>query len=133
MVRRVTSAQSVPAYAGDHRTRHCTTTEFRAESVKSQVAKDQRPVRICPATAAFDTDKRGLEHLAAAGKAAGILPRPHRKEPRDDDPQVYREWHLIENFFAKLKQFRAITTRYHSTARSVLAAMHLAATILWLN
>ncbi|HEX8568304.1 MAG TPA: transposase, partial [Caulobacteraceae bacterium] len=40
--------------------------------------------------------------------------------------------HLIENFFAKLKQFRGIATRYDKTARNFLAAIHLAAAYVWL-
>src|SRR4051812_5077912 len=43
------------------------------------------------------------------------------------------EAHLIENFFAKLKQFRAIATRYDKTARCFLAGIHLAAALIWLN
>ena len=41
--------------------------------------------------------------------------------------------HLIENFFARLKQFRAIATRYDKTARNFLAGIHLAASLVWLN
>jgi transposase len=41
--------------------------------------------------------------------------------------------HLIENFFAKLNQFRAIATRYVKTARNFLADVHLVATAIWLN
>ena len=41
--------------------------------------------------------------------------------------------HLIENFYCKLKQFRAIATRYDKTARNFLAAIHLAAVVIWLN
>jgi hypothetical protein len=33
----------------------------------------------------------------------------------------------IENFFAKLKQFRAIATRYNRIVRNFLAAVHLSA------
>jgi hypothetical protein len=33
----------------------------------------------------------------------------------------------IENFFAKIKRFRAIATRYEKTARNFLAAVHLVA------
>ena len=44
-----------------------------------------------------------------------------------------RARHLIENFFAKLKQFRAIATRYDKTARNFLGAIYLAASIVWLN
>jgi transposase len=40
---------------------------------------------------------------------------------------------LIENFFNKLKQYRAIATRYDKTARNFLAAIHLAATVVSLN
>ncbi len=36
------------------------------------------------------------------------------------------------NFFAKLKQFRGIATRYDKTARNLLAAIHLAAAHVWL-
>ena len=41
--------------------------------------------------------------------------------------------HLIENFFAKIKQFRAIATRYEKTARNFLAAVQLVASVVWLN
>jgi transposase len=39
---------------------------------------------------------------------------------------------LIENFFARLKQYRAIATRYDKTARNFLGAIHLAASIVCL-
>ncbi len=41
--------------------------------------------------------------------------------------------HLIDNFFCKLKQFRAIATRYNKTKTNFLAAVHLAAATIWLN
>jgi transposase len=82
---------------------------------------------------AFDADARVLEPLARAGKSAVIPPRPNRLTPREFDREVYKERHLIENFFCKLKQFRAIATRYDKTSRNFLAAIHLAAAIIWLN
>ena len=82
---------------------------------------------------AFDADARVLEPLARAGKSAVIPPRPHRLRPRDFDRELYKERHLIENFFCKLKEFRAIAARYDKTARNFLAAIHLAAAIIWLN
>jgi transposase len=60
---------------------------------------------------AFDADARVLEPLAAVGKTAVIPPRTNRSSPRDYDRELYGERHLIENFFAKIKQFRAIATR----------------------
>jgi len=82
---------------------------------------------------AFDADQRVINPLAAAGKGAVIPPKANRKLPRDFDRDLYKTRHLIENFFAKLKQFRAIATRYDKTARNFLAAIHLAATTIWLN
>jgi transposase len=82
---------------------------------------------------AFDADKRVRERLATAGKAAVIPPMPNRRKPLDFDRELYKARHLVENFFCKLKQFRAIATRYDKTARNFLAAIHLAAAIIWLN
>jgi transposase len=41
--------------------------------------------------------------------------------------------HLIENFFAKLKQFRTTATRYGKIVRDFLTAIHLAASVIWLS
>ena len=82
---------------------------------------------------AFDADERVLAPLAAAGKTPVIPPKANRKNVRDYDKELYKARHLIENFFAKLKQFRAIATRYDKTARNFLAGVHLAASAIWLN
>jgi transposase len=80
-----------------------------------------------------DADQRVRQPLAAAGKSAVIPPRDHRRSAPDFDPEIYQTRHLIENFFCKLKQFRAIATRYDKTARNFLAAINLAAAIICLN
>lgn len=82
---------------------------------------------------AFDADKRVIEPLLAAGKTFVIPPKSTRKTQRAYDKEMYKARHLIENFYCKLKQFRAIATRYDKTARNFLAAIHLAAAIIWLN
>jgi transposase len=82
---------------------------------------------------AFDADKRVIEPLTEAGKTVVIPPKSNRKTPRDFDRHIYKARHLIENFFARLKQFRAIATRYDKTARNFLAAIYLAASVVWLN
>ena len=86
-----------------------------------------------PLASGDDADERVLEPLAAAGKTAVIPPRANRSSPRDYDRQLYGARHLIENFFAKIKQFRAIATRYEKTARNFLAAVQLVASVVWLN
>lgn len=82
---------------------------------------------------AFDADARVIEPLLAAGKTVVIPPKSNRKTPRAFDKEMYQARHLIENFYCKLKQFRAIATRYDKTERNFLAAIHLAAAIIWLN
>jgi transposase len=88
---------------------------------------------ILLADKAFDADKRVIEPLLAAGKTFVIPPKSNRKTPRDFDKEMYKARHLIENFFCKLKQFRAIATRYDKTARNFLAGIQLAATVTLLN
>jgi transposase len=80
---------------------------------------------------AYDAEERVLQPLQQAGKSAVIPPKRNRKLQRDKD--LYQSRHLIENVFAKLKQFRAIATRYDKTARNFLAAIYLAASVIWLN
>jgi transposase len=46
---------------------------------------------------------------------------------------LYKARHLIENFFARLKQYRAIATRYDKRGRNFLGAIYLAAAVVWLN
>ena len=82
---------------------------------------------------AFDADARVIEPLLAAGKTVVIPNKANRRNPREFDRDISKARHLIENFFAKLKQFRAIATRYDKTARNFLAAVHLAAAVVWLN
>jgi transposase len=80
----------------------------------------------------FDADERVLIPLQEAGKIAVIPPKSNRKIQREYDRDLYKARHLIENFFAKLKQYRAIATRYDKTASNFLAAIHLAAAVIWL-
>ena len=81
----------------------------------------------------YDADERVIEPLQAQGLAAVIPPRRNRKQLREYDKELYKARHLIENFFAKLKQYRAIATRYDKRARNFLGAIYLAASVIWLN
>ena len=81
----------------------------------------------------YDADERVINPLRAAGKAVVIPPKKNRKEQRLYDKELYKARHLIENFFCRLKQYRAIATRYDKTARNFLAAIYLAASVVWLN
>ena len=43
--------------------------------------------------------------FAGAGNAATFPPMPNQKQPWDFDRDKFRWRHLVENFFAKLKQY----------------------------
>jgi transposase len=90
----------------------------------------QAPILI--ADKGYDADERVIARLLTRGKQAVIPPRRNRKRLRVYDCAWYKARHLIENFFAKLKQFRCIATRYDKTARNFLAAIHLTASLIWL-
>jgi transposase len=50
--------------------------------------------------------------------------------PPEFDRELSKARHLLENFFRKLTQFRAIATRYDKTARNFLAAIRFTAAII---
>ena len=82
---------------------------------------------------AYDAEERVLDRLKEMECEAVIPSKSNRIEQRNYDEELYKIRHLIENFFAKLKQYRAIATRYDKTARNFLGAIHLAAAVVWLN
>ena len=93
----------------------------------------QMKADILLADKAFDADERVIEPLLAAGKTPVIPPKSNRKTPRTFDKELYKARHLIENFVCKLKEFRAIATRFEKTARNFLAGIHLVASVILLN
>ena len=59
-----------------------------------------------------------------------ISQRPRRKAPLDIDKDIYQWRHLIENFFAKLKEFKAIAMRCEKTDRNFSAMIYAAAAVI---
>nr|WP_259654919.1 transposase [Gluconacetobacter dulcium] len=57
-----------------------------------------------------------------------ILGQRHRCRP-----PAYRCRHLVENLWARLKEWRAVATRYEKTAASFLAVIHIAAAGDWIK
>ena len=50
--------------------------------------------------------------------------------PRSLDREIYKWRHLIENFFAKLKEFKRSAMRSDKTDQSFSAMIHLAAAVI---
>ena len=88
------------------------------------------PGQIVIADKAYDAQTRVVQPLLDKGKRVVIPSRSTSEQPREHDRHLYKERYLVENFFARLKQYRAIATRYDKTARNFLGAIHLAASIV---
>ena len=73
-----------------------------------------------------------IEAAEAKGMNVVIPPKSNRKDPRSIDVHMYKERHLIENFWARLKQFRRVATRYEKTARNFLGFVLVASIKVWL-
>lgn len=82
---------------------------------------------------AYDAQERVVDKLEKKGCEVVIPSKSSRKKPREYDQYLYKARHLIENFFARLKQYRAIATRYDKRASNFLGAIYLAASLVWLN
>jgi transposase len=81
---------------------------------------------------AFDNDKLRAE-VHERGAKAVIPPRRNRKLAIAYDREMYKWRHLVENFFARIKEFRRIATRYDKTDTSFAATIYLTSTILALR
>lgn len=80
----------------------------------------------------YDSDAV-MEQIQAMGAEAVIPPKANRLEQRVYDHDFYKERHLIEGFFNKLKQFRRVFSRFEQTATNFLAFVHFAYTMIWLR
>jgi len=51
---------------------------------------------------------------------------------RKHDAHLYKERHLVECFFQRIKRLRRISMRFEKLARNFLAFVHLACALVWL-
>jgi transposase len=64
--------------------------------------------------------------------------RPAIPSKRNEAPVACPEWiytnrHQVERLWARLKEWRAVATRYQKTASSFMSILHLAAALDWLK
>ena len=79
-------------------------------------------------------DSRSLiDALHQQGCKAVIPSRRTNHHPRTIDRHLYKERHLIETFFNKIKEYRKIATRYDKLAEVFAAFVCLAASLIWLR
>ena len=73
-----------------------------------------------------------VDAIHAKNMKAVIPSREMRKAKRHMDTHLYKERHLVEFFFNRLKQYRRVATRYEKTARNFLGFVLVASSMLWL-
>ncbi|NPC90446.1 transposase [Gluconacetobacter entanii] len=81
---------------------------------------------------AYDAD-RLIEKLDKRGKAPVIHLRKNRTHPRNIHFSIYKNRNISEWFFARLKQFRGIATRYDKLKSTFLATVQLVAIVIGIN
>ena len=79
----------------------------------------------------YDSDKF-VRWIKERGGIPVIPSRNSARQPRETDWHTYKERHLIENLFLKLKNHRRFSTRYEKKAVCFHAVVSLACILLWL-
>jgi transposase len=74
-----------------------------------------------------------IAYLQQRGCETVIPPHQRAKSKREYDTWLYRERHLIECCFNKLKHFRRIFSRFDKLDRSFLGFVHFVCALLWLR
>lgn len=80
----------------------------------------------------YDSDEL-IRTIREMGAEAVIPPRKNRKEVREYDRHVYKERHLIECFFSKIKYYRRVFSRFDKLARNYWSFVCFASALIWLR
>lgn len=80
----------------------------------------------------YDSNKP-IDHIYDHGGEPTIPSRKNAKFQRRCDWWLYKERHLVEKLFLKLKAYRRIATRYDKLASTYLGFIYIAPILIWLN
>ena len=80
----------------------------------------------------YDSNKL-IDYIYTHGGEPTIPSRKGAKFDRYCDWWLYKERHLVENYFLKLKAFRRIATRYDKLASTFLGIICIASILIWLK
>lgn len=79
-------------------------------------------------------DSEHIREVIDAQGAKSVIPRRRNsiKGNADLDRGLYRYRHLVENAFARLKQYRAVASRFDKLKRNYESVVAMACVIIWL-
>ena len=72
----------------------------------------------------YDSDANRAA-IRKAGAEPCIPPRKNRTAPAAYDRHLYRERNVVERYFARVKQYRRVATRYDKLKATYLGLLHL--------
>jgi transposase len=78
----------------------------------------------------YDSDAF-VQAVQEKGLEVVIPPKSNRNHPRICDWVVYKERHLIECFFNKIKHYRRVFSRYEKTAKNYRGFLRLVSALIW--
>lgn len=105
----------------------------------SDIGQAERLLAAVPETAQTAVADKGydsnrfVECVLARAMEPVIPPRDNRKEKRPYDTHVYKERHLVECFFGKIKHYRRIFSRFEKTSRNFMGFLRFVAALIWMR
>ena len=103
-----------------------------ADITQAEALLPDEPIPAVVADKGYDADAF-VATVTTRGATAVIPPRRNRRQPREYDRHIYKERHLIECFFGKIKHYRRIFSRFEKTARNYLSFLYFVAVLIWLR
>jgi transposase len=80
-------------------------------------------------------DKQNLRDLLVQKGSTPVIPRKKNSTIGNDDLDraLYRNRHLVENFFARIKHYRGIATRFEKLKRNFEACIAIVCSMAWIK
>ncbi|NHN90338.1 IS5 family transposase [Acetobacter conturbans] len=104
----------------------------RADITEAEPLLDEVDPKAFIADKAYDADPL-IDKLEEREITPVIPSKRNRRNPRKISFSHYKNRNIIERFFARLKHFRGIATRYDKLKSTFLAAVQLASAIIGIN
>lgn len=96
-----------------------------------ELLSDYQPCRVI-ADKAYDSSN--LVNFIRHREIEAVIPsRKNSRNPRNYDSHLYKERHLVECFFNKLKYYRRVFSRFDKTDASYLGFVEFASALIWLR
>ena len=98
--------------------------------VVEQVLDTPRPPLAVTADKAYDSEKV-RQQIRDEGAVPVIPSRNNATRKAYRPKRIFRRRHKIENYFCRIKDWRRIATRFDRNLKNFMAAIAIAAAVIW--